>query len=341
MVANLPQDVFDAAIDCLQDDPGALGTCALVCHDWLHRSRVHRFSQIAITYPIHDDPPPPVPLPVPSALDTFRDQLEAYPHLVDHLSRLFSEASAPPPSPVRRPRDKAAWLSSLLEDDPTLSTYVQAVTVRVNRKRDEDAADVKWAPSVANHLRLAGFPHLRSLKLVRFALESFADLIPTIQGLPALDDVRCEEATFLPPPFSPAEPADAGPRGPSLRTFSLSGANDPETTLEDVDTAASDRAIYSAKAFMCSGLLRCVTSLELFHAGTVVGWLPVIQSLGPQLLHVGVALHDVELEEGEGLIHQSMEFPGPSDSTYPTLVRIARVADGDLDASREHRPACV
>lgn len=45
---NLPQEVSDAIIDCLEDDRDALKACALTRRNWVHRSRHHLHQHVTI-----------------------------------------------------------------------------------------------------------------------------------------------------------------------------------------------------------------------------------------------------------------------------------------------------
>jgi hypothetical protein len=45
---RLPPELIDSVIDALHDDPAALMICALVCRSWVHASRHHLFSYLAV-----------------------------------------------------------------------------------------------------------------------------------------------------------------------------------------------------------------------------------------------------------------------------------------------------
>ncbi|KAI0694079.1 hypothetical protein C8T65DRAFT_667192 [Cerioporus squamosus] len=316
---SLPQDVLDRAIDDLKDDPLALGSCALVCHDWLHRSRVHLFSAVTFTYPIHALLATSLVSSThhAAAIDCPTAQLIDHPM---HVGQSWAATSVPasPALPATRARDRTVEFYSLLDRNPRLSDYVRTVTIRADKKTDE--AETRWSLFVASHLQLARFQHLRALRLAGFALESFADLVPTVEAIPTLESLRCEEARFLPPPFSPAHPLDATslskslvseaiePRriqATSLKAVSLSRENNLAALLEQPDTAAPARALHGAQAFIRSGVLRSVTSLELFEASTVVAWLPIIEGLGPRLHHVAVG--EEEILEGYNVFPSERE----------------------------------
>ncbi|TFK84754.1 hypothetical protein K466DRAFT_213897 [Polyporus arcularius HHB13444] len=310
-MATLPQDILDGAIDYLQDDVSALGRCALVCSAWLHRSRLHLFAEVTFDY-------------------SLRDSLSSPPLLTEHPPAAGLVSSA---LPVARARNRAAELGPLLDGNPKLTDYVRAVTVVADKKKGE--AEIRWTPFVAGHVHLARFHRLCSLRLVHFAFESFSDIISTVQSLPGLECLRCENSRLLPLPLSLVQAVDAtslsissgtatgafepcSTQDTSLKTVSLSIGEYMTALLEQPDNTASARALHSAQAFVRSGLLRSVTSLEIFEACTVLGWLPILETLGPQLHHVGVTLHDVPVSDEEVLPDRFNVFPSHRD----TVVRV-------------------
>ena len=301
----LPRDIFDYIIDGLQDDSLALKLCALVCRSWAHRSRTHLFSRVTIPYIDHSLPFADVSVWTP-AINSFLEQVSADIRMVDFLEYYFYYALSGPKISARqeeKARGRATQLSSLFLSNPKLADYVR--TVKAIARARVGSAATRWTHPVAtsSQLHLARFAYLRSLTLTHFAFESFADLIPTIQTIATLETLRCEAAQLLPPPFLPAQPAETyHPETTSsglvfsLKTVSLSvGYHLATAVVIQSDTDALTRAEYSGRAFLYSGLLQSVTSFELFHTSTVLGWLPVLEVLGPQLHHVGVMLHDIHL----------------------------------------------
>ncbi|KAH8101642.1 kinase-like domain-containing protein [Cristinia sonorae] len=46
---QLPVEVWEGVIDCLNGSNASLRACSLVCHDWVHRSRLHLLSDVTIS----------------------------------------------------------------------------------------------------------------------------------------------------------------------------------------------------------------------------------------------------------------------------------------------------
>jgi len=84
---QLPQELKDAIIDYLYDDPQTLAICTTVSHSWLHRARSHLFHSVALPLSKVMDPPT-------TQLNSFTTVLQSPSRIGSHISTLTINAQS-------------------------------------------------------------------------------------------------------------------------------------------------------------------------------------------------------------------------------------------------------
>ncbi|KAJ7220884.1 hypothetical protein GGX14DRAFT_676340 [Mycena pura] len=194
----LPNELWDAIIDHLHDDPDALRVAALVCRTWVRTSRFHLFEALAFS-------------PKSALRAACLDALLASPHgTIAPAVRKLSLPETLALVKVRCPQTGAVFLMTLLGLIPHVA--------QLRHVRDLALSDLAWPL-----LRPGALSSVERLTLSRMCVG--ACLIRITAALPRLTHLSLDGVAAVPFRGSGQSAAAAGRMPASLHTVSISGSS--------------------------------------------------------------------------------------------------------------------